>query len=263
FLGVAVDPMTLHDYLYAYGDPVNHADPTGLDPSLTEVMTALTIIGTLGAVFMAGIGTFAGRLGVVEWGGPTYDLTVPVVGAFSIGGRISDFVAENNGHHTDALYASIYVGPSVSANPLNKEVAGGLGGRYGALAKFLGGIGFSQGSAAVLAPAIAAGTNGLDSLVLIPTYATAGVSGSGGLISAIDGMISTGGADSRNTIGFNVLLMGLGSGGAFPGGSGSFGVASSTDVGASSVLPDVGASWVAGVTMDFTPRDWINRPGRP
>jgi hypothetical protein len=54
--GVVSDPMSLHKYLYANADPVNHIDPTGKF-STTEIMVTAGIIGAIGG---ASIGTYIG-----------------------------------------------------------------------------------------------------------------------------------------------------------------------------------------------------------
>jgi RHS repeat-associated protein len=47
FKGMAIDPNTLHRYLYSKSDPVNNSDPTGMLYNLTSVSTALTIRNVL------------------------------------------------------------------------------------------------------------------------------------------------------------------------------------------------------------------------
>jgi RHS repeat-associated protein len=53
--GVPTEPSSLHAYAYAFNDPVNHWDPSGLDGlSFGEVLVVASIIG-----IVAGIGSFA------------------------------------------------------------------------------------------------------------------------------------------------------------------------------------------------------------
>src|SRR3546814_9696549 len=48
--GFQTDPRSMHDYLYAYGDPVNLTDPTGLNPTLTEISISFAIAASISAI---------------------------------------------------------------------------------------------------------------------------------------------------------------------------------------------------------------------
>jgi RHS repeat-associated protein len=74
--GQLFDPLTLHKYLYAGADPVNKADPSGLDFTLLGISFSFAQWAGLSA--LAGVG--AGLL--------TYAVTKSKVAAFAIGGAV-------------------------------------------------------------------------------------------------------------------------------------------------------------------------------
>lgn len=50
FRGSSVEPVTLHRYLYAGGDPVDRTDPTGLDFGLSTSLASLSISFTIASI---------------------------------------------------------------------------------------------------------------------------------------------------------------------------------------------------------------------
>jgi RHS repeat-associated protein len=75
FPGRPSDPVTLHPYLYAGNDPINRADPTGLDFSPSSAMASVasfgvlvsrTIVIPLAQLFTARVVAFGTALGVIQ-----------------------------------------------------------------------------------------------------------------------------------------------------------------------------------------------------
>ncbi len=57
FAGVDTNPLSLHRYLYTSGDPVNYADPTGLEGEIAEEEAGLAVTGELAPVELEASGT--------------------------------------------------------------------------------------------------------------------------------------------------------------------------------------------------------------
>jgi RHS repeat-associated protein len=75
FAGNFQDPQSLHKYLYTHGDPVNNIDPSGLEFTLTGLLTSTTI----GAV----AGGLTGAAAGAAYGGIKGGLQGSLVGAWS------------------------------------------------------------------------------------------------------------------------------------------------------------------------------------
>jgi len=67
FAGNNQDPQSLHKYLYAHCNPINGVDPTGMEFSLSGVLSVIQIIGTVMSVAMPSLITLgaSGSLGEV------------------------------------------------------------------------------------------------------------------------------------------------------------------------------------------------------
>ncbi len=273
FGGFVSDPRSLHDYLYAYGDPVNLTDPSGLNPTLTELNLVFQIATGLalatGAFAAAGVALGASR----TWRGPTLDIgtSVPGVANWDVGFRASVLRTsaptgdEGQLLHTRSFHLTMWLGQSVNANGVNDSdgVGSFLSKGLGGVGKWLGGLSISKGSVTVVSPARPfGGRHGIQPWVLTPSYLTGGISISGGwLFSVLRDKL---GLDIEgNSWSANFLIMGFGIGGAYPGGGDDFGTAVSNDFAPASILPDVGASIYAGFTVSITPFHWVEQPTPP
>ena len=78
-------PLTQHRYAYAWNDPVNLTDPSGLMPSITQLAAVMGVIGVL-AVGFAVASAAAGKLGTVIWEGPSADISFKIGEFAEIGG---------------------------------------------------------------------------------------------------------------------------------------------------------------------------------
>ncbi len=258
------DPRSLHDYVYAYGDPVNLTDPSGLSPTLTEFSIAFALTGALFAIGQGLVGAFApGER--VDWSGPTVDFGFEAL-QLDFGVGLTVFTATNRGHRTDATHLILTVGASVglldgvkarnqpppqNPNARRGYTLGSAAKRYGAALLSAGieilPLDFEVGDGTANAPASFGGRNGLEPRVLNGGYLKAGLSVGLGLPGSAIVTAATRGSSQKNTFGGSIFIQGFGAGYSVP--DTSLGINTSFDAGMS-----------AGFSIDLTPRSLVNQP---
>ena len=229
FAGIQAQPDSFNPYAYAYGDPVNLADPSGLNPSVSEqLMVNFMIASMILAVFTGTIGKMVAGSSV-KWSGTTYDLGREF-GAFNVGFGLNLLTAENEGHRTDGRFLIFKIGMSYDptkdyqANPnLLRGKDGGWNYTQPSAIAFalisvglealrFGLIDFSTGKTDVVAPSSLGRPYGVNPQVLSGPYANAGASLNLG--SMLGGVLKSLGYPS-NQFGVNFFIQGFGLGGSF------------------------------------------------
>ncbi|MEO1056698.1 MAG: RHS repeat-associated core domain-containing protein, partial [Actinomycetota bacterium] len=98
-LGATIgEPRTHHRYAYAWNDPVNLTDPSGLSVGVTELAVVMGLIGVLAVSFAVG-SALSMRRGSVIWEGPSLDVSFSIgeFGKIGAGIGLTSLTATNNG----------------------------------------------------------------------------------------------------------------------------------------------------------------------
>jgi hypothetical protein len=231
FPGIQAQPDSFNPYAYAYGDPVNLADPSGLNPSLAQQLVVNFMIASMiAAVFTGAIGKMvAGK--TVEWSGDTYDLGLEF-GALDVGFGLHLLTAENEGRRTDGRFLIFKAGVSVDptedyqANPnLLRGKDGGWNYTQPSAIAFallsvglealrFGPLDFAMGNTDVVTPSALGRPYGVNPQAASGPYASMGASINLG--SLLGGVLKSLGYSS-NQFGVNFFIQGFGLGGSFGG----------------------------------------------
>ncbi len=250
FLGSPEQPISLHRYLYANGNPVNLTDPSGLE-TLTNVLTSILIFATLLALYQ-GLAATAAPSGLdIEWKGPTVGISVSVKNPFSLGIGFTQLESQGfEGHYTKALHLILTVG-AATPNPFEKKSKvptptlhqkGFVQPLLTILGESLAPVDLQIGDTTLLSPSSFGGETGNDSSVLSGFYVQAGGSFNLGARSLFekDG-------NPANTVGVSGTIQGFGLGYSVP----------DTPL---TLRANAGLSISAGVSIDLTPGESKSQP---
>jgi large repetitive protein len=80
-------PLTHHRYAYAWNDPVNLTDPSGLAVTVSQLATAMGIIGGLALTTFL-VSAASAQLAAVYWEGPSVDVSFDIGSFAKIGGGV-------------------------------------------------------------------------------------------------------------------------------------------------------------------------------
>ena len=229
FAGIQAQPDSFNPYAYAYGDPINLEDPSGLNPSLAQQLVVNFMVASMiAAVFTGTIGKLVGGSSVT-WTGDTYDLGFEF-GALDVGFALHLLTAENEGHRTEGRFLIFKAGVSVDptedyqANPnLLRGQDGGWNYTSPSAVAFallsvglealrFGPIDFAKGDTDVVAPGALGRPYGVNPQAVSGPYASAGASINLG--SLVGGVLRSLGYEN-NEFGVNFFVQGFGLGGSF------------------------------------------------